>query len=377
MRLPIPILALVASLALHPAFAPGQEPQDDPAVAPPSAAGLQDMQARAFNLWSVGEFERAREVFECMAAGDPGEVRSRTALFHLGNLIESHLMMDAESPQQARDFLIEARQAYQRALARIGDSLPHAADQTRGNLERVERKLEALEPVLAGELDPVEAANTLNGMDASLAAAAHIEPLLNLQTYDSDRYAFLYLVYRVQHLDHACLRVVRAAEAVVQPDNDLVDPPALAARIASVDEAARSLEAFADSAVSRFSGSRHLLDLHVHTGDIHRYHGILWWIRARLIDHGIDFGDDDPAAVRAGARAHFERFAAEARKVDEFCERALTDPASLTPAQKDFYRPSTLANYRHLAAESLAAADQLLAGLDTPAGDAPAESSEP
>lgn len=322
------------------------------------ARPAQELQAEAFDLWNAGEFESAAAAFQQLAERSDDEPLARTALFHLGSLLESDGVMEAELSGDVRDILSRAEDAYRSALERADPARPRAADQIRHHLALLEANQARLTDVLAGRLPPVEAAETLDDLNAPGAAAAYLAPLIDSGKARTEQFHFLSLVYLLAYVDQLHVRLARAVP-LSQTEGGPVGPtPSARERMARQERALQRAEVLADFAIAHFPGSAHEIDFRLHAGDFHRYHGALELRRAEWAEEGPHSAV--AAAHRAEARRHFEQFEMQARLVEEFTDAALKDRSLLSPAQANAYPDSVLDAYLEMARETLGQAAALL-----------------
>lgn len=334
---------------------------------PDAMASPQEIQSYAFELVNVGEFDRAREMFERLA-GMTGEPLAKAAWFHWGNLLELHAMMDAESLEEARGVLKEAHEAHNRAMVRLqagppDEELPHLRNRAMSHIEVIEDHRRALASIEEGEMELIEAAETLDDMNAPAAAAALLRTKLDPDEPGADQYYFLSLVYRLSYVDHLYLRLRNMWQAAAQPDGDLLSEGARARGLDRLHNATGESDRLLSTALQEFGNSPHWLDFLTLSADNHRYQGLLNLMRADLVRQGrpaVSFEGEDPgAAFESDARKHFEQLIEQTRAVMAFTDKALEDRSVLSSRQAEAYTDAQLERYGAMARETLADAGSL------------------
>lgn len=321
---------------------------------PGDPATSREIQARAFDLVNVGEFERARVEFGHLAEMK-GERLAKTAWFHWGNLIELYAMMDALSLEDARKCLLEAREAHRRALegldAQPDPGMPHLRGEFESHRRAVDAKLESLERIERGEVSMTDAAEMLDDMNAPGAAASLLQGKIDPADPSSDIFCFLSLVYRMSVVDHLYLRLENMEKAQKTPSRELIDHEDWVRALDELDETTLGVHEQVEMAIQAYPGSPHWLDFLMYSADTHRYRGYLFLMLA-----------ENPAeAATEELRREYESWGlAELRhmmgrtnEILRFTEEALADRSILSPRQKLAYPASKLDTYGILAERGL------------------------
>lgn len=328
---------------------------------PDAMASPQEVQAYAFDLVNVGEFSRAREMFERLA-GMTGEPLAKAAWFHWGNLLENHAMMDARTLDEVRQTLKEAHEAHNRAMVRLqagppDEELPHLRNRLKSHLQVVEEHQNALERIQNDEMNLIEAAETIDDMNAPAAAAGLLRPRLDSGEPGADQFYFLSLIYNLSYIDHLYLRLRNMWQAAAQPENDLLSEGARAEGLDRLHRATEAASNLAAAALREFGGSPHWLDYLTFSADIHRYQGLLNLMRADLARDGLDqaaLAREDPGSgFEADALEHFQELIEDTRKIIAFTDEALEDRSQLSEAQAGAYSDSVLERYGTIARQTL------------------------
>lgn len=334
---------------------------------PGAAASPREIKTYAFELVNVGEFERARTMFERLA-GMTGDPLARGAWFHWGNLLELHAMMDAGSLSAARGVLLEAHEAHNRAMAALqaeppGGQMHNVRNLIRSHIDVIEDHLRAIDSIESGEVALIDATERIDDMNAPAAAAALLGPEPELDKPGADQYYLLSSVYRLTYVDHLYLRLRNMWQAAARPDSDLLSEGARARELDRLHQATEESARLLDTALGNFGNSPHWLDFLSFSADNHRYQGMLNLMRADLARDGREadsFAGDDPgAAFEARALDHFEQLIAQTRRIVAFTDEALRDRSVLSRRQAGVYSQARLESYGVIARDSLAGAANL------------------
>ncbi len=327
---------------------------------PAPSASASELQAYAFDLVNVGEFDRAEAVFEQLA-GMRGERLAMTAWFHWGNLLETYRTMDAASITEVRKTLTEAREAHDRALAGLKDArgpkMPHLRPRLESHLEAIDANLARLDQIERGEVPLTLAGELVDDMNAPAAAAALLQSGIDAGDPSAETLTFLSLVYRIAYLDHLYLRLGNMEEARAHPERPLVGEAAWKSALAVLEEAAKQSGDQVDQALRQYEGSPHWLDFLTFAADVHRYSGMLYLMRAKDAESDSDLASADADGVEseleARALLELERMIQRTREVVAFSEGALADRSMLSPRQARAYPARKLEIYRELADRGL------------------------
>lgn len=295
--------------------------------AEPSDPEYDNAQQATLLLWTAGDYPEAIKQTVALMEKYSERQRSRTAFFHVANLLENKKIIESQTVEEARDILRDARTYYQDSLKKIPNQAGHVARQSEEGVKRTEVKIAKLDAILAHKTDFRIGSEQLSDIEASRPAVVYLRDELKRTPSEGNEIYFLMLVHQNDYVDGLSARLAEVYSQLKTADPELFEkgrshfiPMLQTAATDAVSLAAESLEKYPDSP--------HLLDYHVYLGNGYRYEATTAMAERDALVKGKD--ESGAAKLRTQIIENLENSKSENAKIIALTESyraAIADPA--------------------------------------------------